>query len=261
MSFKIVLTIAGSDPGGGAGIQADLKTFTVLGVYGASVITSVTAQSPNRITGIFDLPAWFVELQLYTVLSDIPVNVIKTGMLSSSEIIEVVVKTLKKFKKEKIIVDPVMVSKTGIRLLKKDAEESLKNLLIPGAYVVTPNIYEAERITQMRIENIEDMKKAAKIIHGMGARNVVIKGGHLKQGADDILYNGKEFILFKGEKIKTKPPHGTGCTYASAIASFIAKGYSIRESVENAKKFITQAIKKAFFIGKGSPVLPLFKQK
>ncbi len=251
MERPVVLTIAGSDSGGGAGIQADLKTFTVLGVYGTSVITSVTAQNTEKITGIFDIPAWFVELQLHTVLSDIKVSAVKIGMLSLKETVEVVVKTLRKFEIEKIILDPVMVSKTGVRLLKKDAEELLKKMLLPLSWLVTPNIPEAEIISGIKIENIEDMKKSAQIIYEMGAKNVLIKGGHLKETADDILYDGNEFILFKQKKIETPSPHGTGCTYASAITSFIAHGYNLKNAIEHAKTFITHTIKNSFRLGKG----------
>lgn len=249
---KRALTIAGSDSGGGAGIQADLKTFTAHGVYGMSVITSVTAQNTLGVLGIHDLPPDFVELQIKAVMEDIGTDVVKTGMLSTKEIIEVVGRNLRKYRGIPLVVDPVMRAKGGDPLLREDAEEALINEVIQLATIVTPNIPEAERLSSLKIKSVEDMKEAAHIIKSFGPEYVLVKGGHLeKDEAIDILYDGRKFVEFKSPKIRTKNTHGTGCTYASAIASNIALGYSIEEAVRRAKDYITGAIKNSLSLGKG----------
>ena len=263
MKLAKVLTIAGSDSGGGAGIQADLKTYTVFGVFGMSAITSVTAQNTRGVYGIHDLPPDFVELQIRTVLQDIGADVIKTGMLSSKEIIQRVVKVLREYKELPVVVDPVMRAKGGDPLLRPDAQDALINEMLPLAYVVTPNIPEAEALTGMRIKTLADMKNAAKKIKQMGPDNVIVKGGHLGNGeAVDILYDGNQFYEFSSERIDTKNTHGTGCTFASAIAANLALGYNLIDAVQRAKDFLTGAIKNSLNIGHGhGPLNHMFQVK
>jgi hydroxymethylpyrimidine kinase / phosphomethylpyrimidine kinase / thiamine-phosphate diphosphorylase len=251
MATPIALTIAGSDSGGGAGIQADLKTFAALGVYGASVITSVTAQNTREVTGIYDLPAEFVTLQLDTVVRDLAIDVIKTGMLSTPAIIHAVSEYLESLGVEKLVVDPVMVAKGGAALLRKEAEAELVQQLLPLAYVVTPNLGEAEVLASMPIHNLEEMEQAARRIHAKGPKHVVIKGGHLEGPPVDVFFDGQRFQYFDGERIETKSLHGTGCTFASAIAAELAKGAEVAEAVRRAKAYITTAIRLAEPIGRG----------
>jgi len=255
-----VLTIAGSDSGGGAGIQADLKTFNEIGVYGMSVLTSITAQNTRGVFGIFDLPPEFVKLQLEVVLDDIGVDVIKTGMLSRKEIIEVVADTLMKYEIEKVVVDPVMKAKSGDSLLREDAQEALVEKILPLSFLVTPNIPEAEVLSSIEIKNEKDMEEAAKIIYKKGAKNVLIKGGHMrKELATDLLYDGEDFFSYEAPFIRTKNTHGTGCTYASAIAAYLAKGISLTEAIKKAKEFVTSAIKNSLPLGEGKgPVSHFF---
>jgi hydroxymethylpyrimidine kinase / phosphomethylpyrimidine kinase / thiamine-phosphate diphosphorylase len=251
MTMPIALTIAGSDSGGGAGIQADLKTFAALGVYGASVITSVTAQNTLEVTGIHDLPAEFVCLQLDTVMRDLAVEAIKTGMLSNPAIIRAVSERLQAVGVEKLVVDPVMVAKGGAALLRKEAEAELIERLLPLAYVVTPNLGEAEVLAGLSIHNVEEMEQAARRIHAKGARHVVVKGGHLAGPPVDVFFDGLRFQYFVGERIETKSLHGTGCTFASAIAAELAKGAEVTAAVRQAKAYITTAIRLAEPMGHG----------
>jgi hydroxymethylpyrimidine/phosphomethylpyrimidine kinase len=250
--MKRILTIAGSDSGGGAGIQADLKTITLLGGYGMSVITALAAQNTVGIQGIHDVPARFVERQIDSVLSDIGADAIKTGMLVNQEIIEVVAKKIKQYKVEKVVVDPVMVSKSGTTLLRKDARDALIKKLIPLAWVVTPNLMEASVLSRLRVNSLEGMKKAAQHIYRLGAKHVVVKGGHLKGMAIDLLYDGKIFNEIEGPRIDAKNTHGTGCTFASAIATLLARGDSVSETVRKAKIFVTMAIRSGISLGKGT---------
>jgi len=249
--MHIALTIAGSDSGGGAGIQADLKTFAALGVYGASVITSVTAQNTLEVSGIHDLPPEFVALQLDTVARDLAIDVIKTGMLSNPGIIRAVCQRLKTLGVEKVVVDPVMVAKGGAALLRKEAEAELMQSLLPLAYVVTPNLGEAQVLAAMPIRHLGEMEEAARRIHAKGPRHVVVKGGHLDGPPTDVLFDGQRFEHIPGERIETKSTHGTGCTFASAIAAELAKGAEVVEAVRRAKAFITAAIRLAEPIGHG----------
>ena len=249
--MPIALTIAGSDSGGGAGIQADLKTFAALGVYGASVITSVTAQNTLEVTGIHDLPAEFITLQLDTVMRDLRIDAFKTGMLSNPAIIRAVSERLQALGIEKLVVDPVMVAKGGAALLHKEAEAELIQRLLPLAYVVTPNLGEAEVLAGLSIHNVEGMEQAARRIHAKGARHVVVKGGHLDGPPVDVLFDGQRFHYFAEERIETKSLHGTGCTFASAIAAELAKGAEVIEAVRRAKAYITTAIRLAKPIGHG----------
>ena len=250
-----VLSIAGSDSGGGAGIQADLKTFAARGVYGMSVITAVTAQNTIGVQAVFALPAPFIGRQIDSVMSDIGADVIKIGMLANKEIIEVVAGRLRKYNPKLVILDPVMIAKGGHALLKKDAQRYLLKKLVPWAFVLTPNLHEARALTGLHINTIEDMKHAAVQLSEYGARNVVIKGGHLPGStyAVDVLYDGTTFHEFSVKRIQTKNTHGTGCTFASAIAAELAKGKDIYEAVRIAKKYITDALKASrhFSLGHG----------
>ena len=255
--MKRILTIAGSDSGGGAGIQADLKTIGLLGGYGISVLTAVTAQNTLGVQGIYEIPAWFVEKQIDSVLSDIGADAIKTGMLVNREIIEVVSKKIKQYKVKKVVVDPVMLSKSGTLLLRKDAQEALIQKLIPLAWVITPNLMEASALAGLRVNSLEGMKDAARLLHKLGAKHVVVKGGHLKGMPIDLLYDGKKFSEVKGQRIKSRNSHGTGCTFASAIATLLARGKRVDEAVKKAKAFTAMAIQSGLSLGKGTgPVHP-----
>jgi hydroxymethylpyrimidine kinase/phosphomethylpyrimidine kinase len=250
--MKRILTIAGSDSGGGAGIQADLKAITVLGGYGMSVLTALTAQNTMGVRAVHEVPASFVEEQIDAVLSDIGADAIKTGMLANAEIIKAVARKIRQYRVRKVVVDPVMVAKGGASLLRKEAEEALIRDLIPLALLVTPNLHEASVLTGLKIRSIEEMKRAARSIYEMGPRYVVVKGGHLKGEAIDLLYDGKTFLEIRGPRIETKNTHGTGCTFASAVTTFIARGDSVPEAVRKAKIFITLAIQSGLAIGKGT---------
>ena len=257
-----VLTIAGSDSGGGAGIQADLKTITVLGGFGMSVITALTAQNTLGVHGIHDVPTEFVEAQFDAVAGDIGVDAAKTGMLASSEVIRTVAGTIRRYGIEKLVVDPVMVAKGGARLIREEAKKTLVAELIPLAFVLTPNIPEAEVLAGIQIRAIGDMKEAARIIHRMGARHVVVKGGHLSGDAVDLLYDGCEFWEFASPRIATEDTHGTGCTYSAAIATALATGKDVAGAVTAAKRYITEAVRYAWRLGGGhgptNHLAPLF---
>jgi len=247
----IALTIAGSDSGGGAGVQADLKTFAAMGVHGACVITSLTAQNTLAVRDIFDLPGEFVKAQFDSIHVDFDVKAAKTGMLSSKEIIKCVAKNIGTYP---LVVDPVMVAEAGGSLLKDDAVEILKKLLFPVATVITPNLPEAEMLSGIKIKGIADMKKACKIISEHGC-SVVVKGGHLrKKTATDTLYHDGNFYEFKSERIG-KAVHGSGCTFASAITAGLAKGEDVIDAVSSAKSFVTKAIATAYAPGKGMRVV------
>jgi len=255
--MKRILTIAGSDSGGGAGIQADLKTISLLGGYGMSVVAAVTAQNTLGVQGIHEIPAWFVERQIDSVLSDIGADAIKTGMLVNREIIEAVSKKIKQYKVKKVVVDPVMVSKSGTLLLRRDAQDALIQKLIPLAWVITPNLMEASALTGLRVNSLEGMKGAARLIHRLGAKHVVVKGGHLKGMPVDLLYDGKKFTEVKGQRVASKNSHGTGCTFASAMATLLARGERVDEALRKAKTFTTMAIQSGLSLGKGAgPVNP-----
>lgn len=250
-SIKKILTIAGSDSGGGAGIQADLKTIAALGGYGMSVITALTAQNTTGVQGIYEIPVPFIEKQFDSVASDIGIDAIKTGMLSSPGIIAAVAKKIRKYKIKKVVVDPVMVAKGGSRLLAAAAEEILKKELLPLALIVTPNIPEAERLSGIKIRTKKSVENAARIIHEMGAKNVLIKGGHRKGEALDILFDGKDFYEFSSDRINTGDTHGTGCTLSSAIAVYIAFDMPVRNAIAMAKDYVTLAIRNSLRIGNG----------
>mgnify|MGYP001453118867 CR=1 FL=1 len=247
-----VMTVAGSDSGGGAGIQADLKTITLLGSYGSSVITALTAQNTRGVSGIHAVPSEFVADQLEAVLSDIPVDIIKTGMLFSAQIIDTVAATVESNRRPLLILDPVMLAKGGTSLIDRDAVSCLKHRLLPLAYLVTPNIPEAERLSGIDIVDEEGMQQAARAIHRMGSRNVLIKGGHLGDGNSvDILFDGSAFIRYQAQRFLTRNTHGTGCSMASAIATFLAQGEPLQIAVSRAKEFITSAIRLSQPLGKG----------
>ena len=248
----IALTIAGSDSGGGAGIQADIKTFQAFNVFGVSVITSITSQNTLGVRSIQDTNPKIVGDQIDMIMEDMGCDAAKTGMVSNGEIIEVIVDRIRKYKIDKLVVDPVMVSKSGNRLLEKDAESILIKQLLPLSYLITPNVNEAEIISGMKISSIKGAKKAAEKIADMEADNVLIKGGHLTEDkALDILYNGKEYNIFESERIDSKNTHGTGCTLSSAITASISRGENLLNAVRIAKEYVTRAIENAPEIGKG----------
>lgn len=251
-TLKLVLSIAGSDSSGGAGIQADLKAMSANGVYGMSVLTSVTAQNTQGVTAIHDLPVSIIEQQLDAIFDDFDLDAIKTGMLSSSTIVDAVCQRLLKANVTNLVVDPVMVSKSGHTLLQPDAVEKVKKTLIPMALLVTPNIPEAECLSGLEIRTLAVARQAAKLIHRMGCRNVLIKGGHLllEKGVD-LLYDGKFFNMYKSKFFETPHTHGTGCTYASTIAAHLARGKSLPDAVQVAKTYITEAIRNGLAIGHG----------
>ncbi len=248
-----VLTIAGSDSGGGAGIQADLKTFAALEVFGMSVLTSVTAQNTKSVIMVQDINPQVILAQIEAVVDDIGVDVIKTGMLHTEEIIDVVSKKLMKYRCPKVV-DPVMISKSGVSLLREDAVDVFKKKLLPLATVVTPNRMEAEKLTGLEINNLDDVKKAAKKLAQQGSTAVVVKGGHLptRNKVIDTLYYENNFLTFETNRIETMNTHGTGCTFASAIAAEIAKDKSIAEAVKKAKKVLEYSVKYAYSLGEGN---------
>ncbi|WP_447971066.1 bifunctional hydroxymethylpyrimidine kinase/phosphomethylpyrimidine kinase [Nitrospira sp. M1] len=251
-SKKQVLTIAGSDSGGGAGIQADLKTFSAHNVFGMSVITSITAQNTKEVTAVYDLPLSIIEAQLDAVLSDFDVAATKIGMLSNAEIVQLVSKKLTQYERNTLILDPVMISKSGHTLLQADAIHALKTDLIPKALLITPNIHEAELLAETTVRSLADVRQACKIIQALGCQHVLIKGGHLPdKPAMDVLYDGRFFRMYPGEYIDTPHTHGTGCTYASAIAANLAKGLPLPNAIEASKRYITAAIRNGLTIGQG----------
>jgi hydroxymethylpyrimidine/phosphomethylpyrimidine kinase len=249
--MKRILTIAASDSSGGAGIQADIKTITLLGEFAMSAVTALTAQNTVSVQAIHPVPVPFIENQLDAVLQDIGVDSVKTGMLFNRDIVEVVAAKLKHYNIASIIVDPVMKSKGGNTLLEVDAIEALKKRLFPLALMITPNLAEASELTGSPVDSITKMKEAAKKLIDMGPQNVLIKGGHLPGDCLDILYDGQTFLELSKPRIETSNTHGTGCTYAAAIATEIAKGFSPGEAANKAKDFIHTAIKFSVPLGKG----------
>lgn len=266
-SLYKVLSIAGSDSGGGAGIQADIKTITALGCYATTVITALTAQNSLGVRSVFEVSDSFVGEQIDAVMMDIGTNVVKTGMLLNRGIVDVVCSKIKKYDIKSLVVDPVMLSKNNEDLLLADAVHVLTSQLFPLSFIVTPNIPEAESITGLTIRSVSDAEDAARDIYQLGTSNVLIKGGHAgkswsaknKNTVIDILYDGKTFEYIEGEYIPTHNTHGTGCTYASAIAAFLAKGNGLMESVVQAKRFVTTAIQKSFGTGKGYGTLDHYR--
>jgi hydroxymethylpyrimidine/phosphomethylpyrimidine kinase len=260
--MKTAMTIAGSDSGGGAGIQADLKTFAALGVYGTSAITAITAQNTVGVDDVLELPPAMVAAQIDAVVSDIGADAVKTGMLSNVAIIEVVVNKVKEYRLPNLVVDPVMVAKSGDSLLRQEAVTALREWLVPLAVVITPNVPEAEVLAEMKIESPEEAREAARRIHEMGARNVVVKGGHAgwSDAAVDLFFDGQSFHEFEAARVDTSSTHGTGCTFASAVAASLAKGSSPREAVAAAKAYVTRALESAYPVGHGhGPVHHFFR--
>jgi hydroxymethylpyrimidine/phosphomethylpyrimidine kinase len=251
MLIAKALTIAGSDSGGGAGIQADLKTFSAFRVFGMSVITAVTAQNSLGVQGVENLPPAFVALQLRSVLSDFGAGAAKCGMLSTAPIIEAVAATLADDPVEKLVVDPVMVAKSGDALLQPDARQALIARVLPLALVVTPNLPEAESLAGIPVASRPDMEEAARRIHRLGPRYVLVKGGHLKGDAIDLLWNGKVFTAFRAPRIDSGNTHGTGCTLSAAIAAGLARGQAIGDAIRDAKAYVTRAIREGFAAGRG----------
>lgn len=249
--MKKVLTIAGSDCSGGAGVQADLKTFSAHGVFGMSVIVSVVAENTSRVIAIQDITPDMIGKQIDAVFEDIEVDAVKIGMLSSPECMKAVAAKLQEYKPQNIVVDPVMYAKNGCPLMEPTAVDTLIKTIIPLADVLTPNIPEAEKIAGMQISTVDDMEIAAQRIHAMGCKAVVVKGGHAVGNALDVLYDGSRIYHFETARIDTKNTHGTGCTFSSAVASHLAKGASIEKAVELAKAYVTTAIKHSLAIGKG----------
>lgn len=252
MRVAKVLIIAGSDSGGGAGIQADIKTLNSIGVFAMTAITSLTAQNTRGVFGILDVPPEFLKKQIEVVMEDMSADAIKTGMLSNREIIEVIVEEIKKYRIKNVVVDPVMKSQTGYDLIKTDAKRVLLEKLLPFALIVTPNRLEAEELADMEIKNERDIKKAVRRIKDRGPEWVLIKGGHFESKyATDYLFDGQRNYKIRSYRVQTSNTHGSGCTYASAIAGYIAKGFDVLTSVRKAKRFIYGAIRNSLSIGKG----------
>ena len=247
---RCVLTIAGSDSSGGAGIQADLKTMQALGVYGMSVVTAVTAQNSVGVQDFWDLPPGAVRAQLESVLSDIPVQAVKTGMLASSAVVAVAAEVLADVSAP-LVVDPVAVSKHGHSLLLPGAGDTIRETLLPMATVVTPNLDEAEQLTGIKAVDEDSMLAVARLIAGLGPRWVLVKGGHLVGDPVDVLFDGRRVWRFGGERIATPHTHGTGCTLASAIASYLALGADVPDAVARAREYVTGAIRAGFPLGAG----------
>jgi hydroxymethylpyrimidine/phosphomethylpyrimidine kinase len=248
--LAVALTIAGSDPSGGAGLQADLKTFQAFGVYGEAVVTLITVQNTQRVSRVETLPASLVTQQIEAVVSDIPPAAAKTGALGSVEIVEAVVELAKSFAFP-LIVDPVMISKHGARLLSPAAEEALKRKLLPLAYLVMPNIPEAEALTGRKIESQQDMHAAGRALCDLGCKAALIKGGHREGQPTDVLVTSGAARSFVGVRVETTNTHGTGCTLSAAITAGLALGNSLEDSIQRAKDFVQQAIEQAPGLGHG----------
>lgn len=251
MSLVKALTIAGSDSGGGAGIQADLKTFMALGVYGTSVLTAVTAQNTLGVQAVVDLPPEFVAQQFDSVLADIGTHAAKTGMLSSIPLVRIVSQKIQEYKVQRLVVDPVMIAKGGHHLLREEARHVLVEALLPLAQVVTPNLHEAGLLADMEVNDRVSMEEAARRIKILGPTYVVIKGGHLEQEACDLLFDGREFHVYTTPKLVTTCTHGAGCTFSAAMTAGLAQGHDVTAAVAMAKTFVTRAIAAGVAIGQG----------
>ena len=256
----VALTIAGSDPGGGAGLQADLKTFAALGLYGYSVITQVIAQNSSRVANVERMSPEIVEAQLATLAMESAPLAVKTGALATAAIVKVVARAIEQLKLPAPVVDPVIISSTGVRLIRPRGERAIRKRLVPIALVVTPNLPEAEALVQIKIDSDAAIREAATKILKLGARAVVIKGGHRDDDrfATDFFYDGKNFIALKGPRIRGGGAHGTGCAFSAAIAAHLARGASLEDSVRGAKRFVTQALMHSFKLGKGRALLDHF---
>jgi hydroxymethylpyrimidine/phosphomethylpyrimidine kinase len=251
--MKRALTIAGSDSGGGAGIQADLKTFMAFGVHGMSAITALTAQNTVGVQGIFEVSPEFVRKQIESVMTDIGTDAAKTGMLSNAAIVKAVAEAIRTFRIPNVVVDPVMIAKSGDSLLSGDARQAIRDELLPLATVITPNVFEAGALLERRIEDLDAMRNAARELIKFGCRWVVVKGGSLKieSRAVDVVCNGEETILLTSPRMESRNTHGTGCTFASAVAAGLAKGAAPPDAIRRAKEYITEAIRSGPPIGRG----------
>ena len=259
MILPVALTIAGSDSGGGAGVQADLKTFAVLGVHGTSALTAITAQNTRGVTDILELPASLVREQIDAVVEDMGVHAAKTGMLSSAAIIEVVADAIARHGLGKLVVDPVMVAKGGAKLLRDDAVAALRARLVPLAAVLTPNLPEAGVLLGRRVASVAERAHAARDLVAMGARAAVVKGGHADGDVTDVFFDGSRLVELEAERIATLNTHGSGCVFSAAITAAMARGAEPLEAVREAKSFVTRAIARSLEIGHGhGPVNPMF---
>lgn len=258
MAIPRALTIAGSDSGGGAGIQADLKTFSALGVFGMTAITAVTAQNTVGVTAVVEIPPEDVGRQIDAVATDIGVDAAKTGMLSSAPIIEVVAERIKRYRIANLVVDPVMISKAGAPLLRPEAMTTLRRLVLPLALVVTPNLHEAGALLGREIRTVEEMEAAARALADLGPKYVVVKGGHLEGAAVDVMLGGGRVERLEARRIETPHTHGTGCVFSAAITAGLARGQDVPDAVRAAKRFITRAIETALPLGRGhGPANPM----
>jgi hydroxymethylpyrimidine/phosphomethylpyrimidine kinase len=256
----VALTIAGSDSGGGAGIQADLKTFAAFGVHGTSALTAVTAQNTLGVSGFVELPLDLIARQIDDVVADLAPAAAKTGMLASPEIVEVVAAAVERHGLTALVVDPVMVAKGGARLLRDEAVAALRTRLVPLAAVVTPNLPEAEVLLDRSIASRREREQAARDLVALGCRAAVVKGGHARDDADDVLFADGEVTWLPGERIETGNTHGSGCAFSAAIAAGLARGMDLDEAVRDAKGFITGAIRHALEVGHGhGPVNPMWQ--
>jgi len=256
---RTALTIAGSDSGGGAGIQADLKTFAALGVYGTSALTAVTAQNTRGVRAIAELAPALVAAQIDTVVEDIGVDAVKTGMLANAAIIATVVARVQTHGLTPLVVDPVMVATSGDRLLRDDALQALRTTLLPLALIVTPNLPEAAALASIAVDRRADLEDAARRISALGARYVLITGGHAPGDPTDLLFDGQGFVEFRGERIRTTSTHGTGCTLSAAIAAYLARGETVVDAVGHAKAYVTAALRAVYPVGHGhGPLHHLF---
>jgi len=246
-----VLTIAGSDSGGGAGIQADLKTFAAFGAYGMSAVAAVTAQNTREVTAIHEVPGEIVRAQILAVASDIGVDAAKTGMLAGAGLVEAVADTVRELGISNLVVDPVTISKSGDALLRPDGLSALRQKLLPLARMLTPNLPEAEALTGRRVVCLREIQEAARRLLDLGPACVVIKGGHGRGDATDLFFDGRRFVLFQGERIRTSSDHGTGCTFSAAIAALFAKGVDPACAVGEAKRYVAEGMRSATRLGSG----------
>lgn len=256
---KVVLSIAGSDSGGGAGIQADIKTIEAHGVFAMTAVTAITAQNSRGVQGIFPIPPEMLRSQIQSVLGDFPVVAVKTGMLYSASHVRVVVEELSRFPDIHLVVDPVMIAKGGAPLLDDDSVDEMVERLIPMATIVTPNIPEACRILRMRrISSIEERRLAASLLHRMGSKAVVIKGGHLDGSPVDLLFDGRQFLELNDERVNTRHTHGTGCSFSAAIAALLAQGHDVQSAVVASKRYVHNALLNVPGLGSGHGPLGFF---
>ena len=261
MTVPKALTIAGSDSGGGAGIQADLKTFSAFRVFGTSVLTALTAQNSVGVHGVHEVPPAFVRSQIDAVLSDFGADAVKIGMLASAPIAGAVADGLAAHAHGPIVLDPVMIAKSGDPLLRPEARQALIERVLPLAAVVTPNLHEAGALAGMAVDDEKAMEEAARRIHALGARTVLVKGGHLKDSATDILWDGARLTRFVAARVDSASVHGTGCTYSSAIAAGLAHGRALEDAIREGKAYVTAAIREGFAAGRGVGVLRHFVER